>query len=448
MSNTEDKLESKQKDYTNDIEILFQQLEKQELSFENALEALFLLEKSCRYDNDLKNLIKIALRIINFCYESIQWKELLNSIILINKKRLQHKNVIIAIVHRCIELLELTPSLDIKMQLLETLLLVCEGKIYIEAEDAKLHLQLALLYETEKGDVQKACELIQDIHVETFGSLTKLEKATYILQQIRLNLVAKNYIRAMIQSRKMNRKILNEEGFEYIKMQYFLMVIELYKLSTHDRDPWEISQAYFHIYDTKVIHDENAIQKNKYLESCVIFLILSKFTNHVNDMMHRLLLALDKTKDTSSLAYRLLTLFTTQEIVSFSFIGRTEVEQNECMTQFAVELGMVWIDLLNQRIIEHNLRVLSKSYTRIRLDRISEMLELSKDIVEERLADLTSQGDIYVKINRPQGIVTFQKPRAAEEVLSGWSSDLNQLVSLMESTCHLIRRENMVHKMN
>ena len=43
--------------------------------------------------------------------------------------------------------------------------------------------------------------MIQDVHVETYGSLSKKEKAEYILQQIRLNLLKKDYVRALIQSR-------------------------------------------------------------------------------------------------------------------------------------------------------------------------------------------------------------------------------------------------------
>jgi hypothetical protein len=51
------------------------------------------------------------------------------------------------------------------------------------------------------GDISGACDMIQDVHVETYGSLSKKEKAEYILQQIRLNLLKKDYVRALIQSR-------------------------------------------------------------------------------------------------------------------------------------------------------------------------------------------------------------------------------------------------------
>lgn len=54
---------------------------------------------------------------------------------------------------------------------------------------------------------------------------------------------------------------------------------------------------------------------------------------------------------------------------------------------------------------------------------------------------------LYVKIDRPSGVVSFQQPRSAEEVLSDWSSDLGKLLGILEATTHLIHRETMVHKL-
>ena len=50
------------------------------------------------------------------------------------------------------------------------------------------------------------------------------------------------------------------------------------------------------------------------------------------------------------------------------------------------------------------------------------------------------------KIDRPAGLVTFAPKVTAEETLSAWSSDLGNLLSLVERTCHLINKENMIHK--
>jgi len=53
---------------------------------------------------------------------------------------------------------------------------------------------------------------------------------------------------------------------------------------------------------------------------------------------------------------------------------------------------------------------------------------------------------VVAKIDRPAGLVTFAPKVSPEETLSAWSSDLGSLLSLVERTCHLINKENMLHK--
>jgi 26S proteasome regulatory subunit N5 len=120
---------------------------------------------------------------------------------------------------------------------------VCEGKIYVEGESAHLHFMLSKIYEG-KGDVRLACDTIQDVHVETFGSLSRQEKANYILEQIRLNLLQKDFIRTAIHSRKMNLKTIEEAGFEDIKIRFYTLQIEFH---THEKNTWEIANAYFKV---------------------------------------------------------------------------------------------------------------------------------------------------------------------------------------------------------
>ena len=55
-----------------------------------------------------------------------------------------------------------------------------------------------------------AAEILQEVHVETYGSLSKKEKVEYILEQLRLTLAKKDYVRAAIVAGKINRKHLND----------------------------------------------------------------------------------------------------------------------------------------------------------------------------------------------------------------------------------------------
>lgn len=213
-----------------------------EKGLDDAITLLLGLEKKCRISNDINNLKEVCLHILRICRER-DWSKLNSTIVVIHKRRAQSKHAITAIVEEALTYLDATPSLDVKIELIKTLKDVCEGKIYVEGESARLHMMLAVIYESQ-GNVSAACDMIQDVHIETYGSLSKKEKAEYILEQIRLNLLKKDFIRAMIQSRKMNRKTLEEVGFEEIKVKYYNMMIEYH---TQENDTWEICQSYYKV---------------------------------------------------------------------------------------------------------------------------------------------------------------------------------------------------------
>ena len=188
------------------------------------------------------------------------------------------------------------------------------------------------------------------------------------------------------------------------------------------------------------------------LESCLIFLLLSRFDNHQSDMMHRLKRQLTvefknvALPETYSYA---VSLFTTPEIIPPRFLGQDLIENHPSLStiaHFSADTRDHFVRQLKDRVVEHNLRVVSKYYKRIRSQRLSEIMSVPPDALETYLSDISSTGTLFVKIDRPAGIVSFQERKAPEAILSDWASDMGKLMNLMESTCHLINRENMVHK--
>lgn len=55
--------------------------------------------------------------------------------------------------------------------------------------------------------------------VETYGSMEKKEKVEFILEQMRLCIAVKDYIRTQIISKKINTKFFQEEGTE-VRLKY------------------------------------------------------------------------------------------------------------------------------------------------------------------------------------------------------------------------------------
>lgn len=109
-----------------------------------------------------------------------------------------------------------------------------------------------------------------------------------------------------------------------------------------------------------------------------------------------------------------------------------------------------WEDL-HTRVIEHvrrswqlwfaqadpvvqNIRVVSQYYTRIRLSRLTTLLDLTPQQTEETLARLVVSKTIWARMDRPAGIVNFTPKQSAEDVMNDWSSDMQRLLGLVEKT--------------
>lgn len=186
------------------------------------------------------------------------------------------------------------------------------------------------------------------------------------------------------------------------------------------------------------------------MEATIVFLLTSKRDNHQNDMLHRVKAALSSTfKDITidSSVLHALNLFAKDEIIVSPFTGQDQFLAHSTWRVFATSEELAFfLEEFAIRVIEHNLRVVAKYYERISLARLGSLIKLSRDQLEHHLSNLSYSGALTLKIDQPAGIVSFSPKRSSEEVLSEWSGDITKMLQLMEATCHLINRENMVHK--
>jgi len=177
----------------------------------------------------------------------------------------------------------------------------------------------------------------------------------------------------------------------------------------------------------------------------VVFLILSPHSPE----QHDLLLRLNSEKNLSDLALfkQMSQQFCTTEIIEWKvFQQRYEGEFNQlCASDQTRSLHPSLFDTFKKRVVEHNIRVIAKYYSRIRMTRLSNLLELSIEESERFLSETVVHGEVYAKINRPQGIVVFRKPLQPSELLNNWANSVDTVLSLVEATCHHIHRERMVY---
>lgn len=93
----------------------------------------------------------------------------------------------------------------------------------------------------EDGLLQEAANVILDVQVETYGSMQKEEKLDYILYQMRLVLDLKDFVRTQIILKKIQRKNLNDPGFEKLKVRYYEQSIRFY---IHEKNHLETAKCF------------------------------------------------------------------------------------------------------------------------------------------------------------------------------------------------------------
>jgi 26S proteasome regulatory subunit N5 len=412
-------------------------------------------------------------------------------------------------VQKAMTFVEKLPTKSEQLELIAALRSVTSSHIHVEVERARVTRMLSKMQEDE-GKINEASETLQEVQVETYGSLEKKEKADLILEQMRLCMRQRDFVRMGIIANKITKKVLDEEGLEPLKLRYLALMA---LLSHAKHDAMELGKGAFSVLETRGIK-EDPLKWQPALASACVYAALSYWDNHTNDFVHRLLNDA-RLADSLPAQYALLKMLTTDEIIPWPLpephgsvihsheafkldpnrvgapggpgseltpgaVGSVGGAQEDSamsiesssktngvnsvaggiLTNFGLkpagaliskvvlkedEGRSMWWDILTKRVVQHNIRVIAKSYSRCTFSRLAQILALDAPTTEAMVSELVSNGSIYAKIDRPAGIVVFARPRPATEVLSDWATDLNQILSLLDNTTHLISKEVTTH---
>ncbi|GAC73807.1 26S proteasome regulatory complex, subunit RPN5/PSMD12 [Moesziomyces antarcticus T-34] len=344
---------------------------------------------------------------------------------------------------------------ETRMKIVELLRTVTEGKIFVEVERARITLLLSKMLYT-KGKVSEAADALQELAVETFGSMDRREKVEFILEQMRLNYERNDLAKMAIVAKKINTKLFDNAKHADLKLRYYGMMIEYALCEDKFLD---ICKYYREVLATPSVQEDDARRKET-LRNVVVFLALAKYDNEQSDLMARIeaMEDLDQVPEHKNL----LKCFTTPELMRWpgietlygpmlretaTFNAATPAAKSNAGAGAAtVRDGNHRWEQLHKRVVEHNIRVISRYYTRITLARLAQLLDLSPDQSEQALADLVSGGTVWAKMDRPRGLVTFEKRRTNADVLNAWSADMSKLMDTVEKVTHLVEKEWAIHR--
>merc|ERR1712039_90270 len=121
-------------------------------------------------------------------------------------------------------------------------------------EKARLTAMLAKMKE-EEGKTEEAANLLQEVQVESFGAMERREKTEYILNQMRLVLLKKDFVRTQIISKKLNPKLLDADDFQDLKVQYYEYMVRYW---LHEKSFLDVSKCYLAMYNTAATQADEA----------------------------------------------------------------------------------------------------------------------------------------------------------------------------------------------
>ncbi|PPS01650.1 hypothetical protein GOBAR_AA19032 [Gossypium barbadense] len=443
--------------------VKLQNFEGKNANLEAAIDQLLNVEKQMRFAGDVIGTKKAVSDILQLCFEAKDWKSLNEQIVNLSKKRGQLKQAVTAMVQQAMQYIDEAPDLETRIELIKTLNTVSAGKIYVEIERARLIRRLAKIKE-EQGLIAEAADLMQEVAVETFGAMAKTEKIAFILEQVRLCLDRQDYVRAQILSRKISPRVFEvdtskekkkpKEGDNVVeeppadipsllelKRIYYELMIRYY---FHNNDYLEICRCYKAIYEIPSIREDPS-QWIPVLRKICWYLILAPHDPMQSSLLNSTLE--DKNLSEIPKFKLLLKQLVTMEVIQWTSLWnlyKDEFENEKNM--LGGSLGDKAAEDLRMRIIEHNILVVSKYYSRITLKRLAELLCLTIQEAEKHLSEMVVSKALVAKIDRPMGIVCFQVAKDSNEILNSWASNLEKLLDLVEKSCHQIHKETMVHK--
>lgn len=324
---------------------------------------------------------RVLISIIQLCFHAKEFKLLNEQITVFAKRRGQLKQAVVKMVQEACTYIDQLPDKALQYELIETLRGVTEGKIYVEVERARLTHRFAKMKEAE-GDILTAANILQELQVETYGSMEKREKVELILEQMRLCIAKKDFIRTQIISKKINTKFFDDPTTSDLKLKFYQLMIQL---DQHDGNFLSICRHYRAMLvkptpktpakedDKKEKEPEDVdmtqqltqgtleddASRRNFLRCAAVYLVLSPFDNEQSDLLHRMLE--DKAIEDSPTYQSLLKLFKNQELINWQeFCEQYEKElkgQRNPTESTGIfdsnEEGKKRWECLKERVVEH-----------------------------------------------------------------------------------------------
>lgn len=374
------------------------------------MEDIFEAERKYRLDGNMEKLHDIHAQIIDRCSSD---EEIISTLKSLSNKRGQDHNSIKLIVKKIFDMKK-------SIQFYELLLSeIIEAKIYLESE----RIYISNYIKDVHGDnIEAGYKAIKDVPVETFTTLEESDRNRFIFEQFRLALLLNYYGDAELIAKKVRKGCMNENEsvifYKYIIMlkigkKAYLEAAKIYlEFSSLNLSNANIALGSFYCMLSSCLVEKKHIVEEK-------MSMLTKFAeNETNDLVMR----------------TFVVNFKSDTIIQFNIIdGILDVFKNLKDCDIDDDLYKMYIEEFKIAIIEHNIFMIKKFVSKIKIDQLALILGLTIDEAIDFISLIVNEKFVDIKINQINGIVDFGDKKSDGKLVDV----LNKLVN----ATHLIHQD-------
>ena len=428
-------------------------------SQEKEMEGLLELERQARQNSNMdlsQTTGKKILEILTAHGDPIKFILIIKAL---TTKRGQIIRTVTELVRACMSFVEKITDEQIKIYFVTELKNICDKKIYVEVEYARCAMILVKHNEKNNANLEEAAKIMENVQVETYGSMTKREKVEFILYQMHIQFILGDDIKLAIVSKKINPKMLNEAEFQLLKVTYYLYLFFLnFKEKLYNNCSVNLENV---LEGLLLVEDESQLQhadpilinkyphffkKNIVAEAVLIFKALEEQNPAKIPALEKLKTKYDAYLVSSNQVLPVIESFLSKEITS------CKLNFND-LASFPVfnaksDKSLVLLKNLQSQLVKKNLVIVSLYFKNSRLQRLAEILETTVDEVEDGLCDLILQEIVKAKIDRPSGAVHFVLTETSndDDMIDSWAKNISEIVDIIDLACERIEHEDIAAK--
>lgn len=300
----------------------------------------------------------------------------------------------------------------------------------------------------DENNINEAAKILQEVQVETYGSMDKREKIEFILYQMRIMIKKLDYVRLFIISKKINRKGIEEAGLEDLKVTFYSYLIIYY---VHELKFLESAECYKQIFETlnkseeikeripKKLEFNFNCEYSNVLHNYVMFLIISSYSKDQVQYLNELILNHSRIIEKYPPLKNIIDSIMSTELISTNPL--TYNLHNLDIFSQVMENFEIHQANFKKQLIQHNIRIFEKYYDRIYLSRVANLMQVDEKIAELELCEMINKKMVVAKIDRINGIINFKHKKNENEIMNEWVYDVNKLLDIVDKTSNLINRE-------